>query len=120
MRTLLYIIEKRSLLIAVLVLITSTILGGSLKKPSDDRKTQFGYIPKSGFVPNEVTAIKIAEAIWFPIYGDRIFRKKPYIVKLKNNIWIVEGTLSPKSKGGVPYIEIQKKDGKVLKVFFDK
>src|SRR5437868_14847527 len=29
------------------------------------------YIPKDGFVPNQETAIKIAEAIWLPVYGDK-------------------------------------------------
>ena len=29
-----------------------------------------GYVPKNGFVPDEKTAIKIAEAVLFPIYGE--------------------------------------------------
>jgi hypothetical protein len=70
----------------------------------------------NGFVPNQETAIKIAEAIWLPIYGKEIYSKKPFKVTLQNDsIWIVEGTLN-RGKGGVPYIEIQKKDCKILKV----
>jgi hypothetical protein len=99
---------------------TTVIFGTSFKKPVDDSKNQSGYVPKSGFVPNKTTAIKIAEAIWLPIYGERIYRKKLYTVKLENGIWIIEGTLPPNSKGGVPYIEIQKTDGKVLKVMHGK
>jgi len=90
------------------------------KKPSDNRAFLTGYIPPNGFIPNAMTAIKIAEAIWYPIYGNKIYTKKPFKASLKKNIWIVEGSLPANSEGGIPYIEIQKKDGKVLKVLFDK
>lgn len=74
------------------------------------------------FVPDKETAIKIAEAIWFPIYGTKIYDSRPFVAKLKDNkIWIVEGTLKKEyNVGGVPYIEIQKKDCKVLKVTHGK
>jgi len=80
-----------------------------------------GIIPENGFVPDKATAIKIAEAIWLPIYGKRqIDDEKPFIVELKDsNTWVVEGTLKS-SKGGVAYIEIQKSDCKILKVFHGK
>jgi hypothetical protein len=69
------------------------------------------------FVPNEETAIKIAEAIWLPIYGEEVYEKKPYRVSLsKNKVWIVKGTLPKNSRGGVPYIEIRKSDCKILTV----
>lgn len=78
------------------------------------------YYPKDGFVPNEETAIKIAEAVWLPVFGEEIYRQKPYNVKLKNSIWIVEGTLNSQPgeivKGGVAYIEINRKDAKIKKV----
>ena len=72
------------------------------------------------FVPNAETAIKIAEAIWLPIYGDKILKNKPYQASLKDNIWIVEGTLPKGYRGGVPYIEIRKNDCKILKVTHGK
>ncbi len=69
------------------------------------------------YVPNEETAIRIAEAIWYPIYGENIYNQKPYVVSLiDNNIWVVNGTLPEKMRGGVAYIEIQKSDCKILKV----
>jgi hypothetical protein len=72
------------------------------------------------FVSDEITAIKIAKAIWLPIYGRVIYRKKPFVAKLiDNNVWRVSGTLKTQ-KGGVPYIEIQKCDGKVLIVNHSK
>ena len=71
-------------------------------------------------VPNEETAIKIAEVILFSIYGQNIYSSRPYCIELKNGVWIIEGSLPKDSKGGVPYIEIQKKDGKILKVMHGK
>lgn len=71
-------------------------------------------------VPDETTAIKIAEAIWLPIYGEKIYTKKPFVAKLESKKkWIVTGTLQ-NQKGGVPYIEIQKDDGKILMVTHTK
>ncbi|MEY3499759.1 MAG: hypothetical protein RL308_1428 [Bacteroidota bacterium] len=72
-------------------------------------------------VPNQETAIKIAEAIWLPIYGEKIYKYKPFIATLKEDkIWEVTGTLNDAKKGGTPYIEIQKSDCKILKVTHGK
>jgi hypothetical protein len=73
-----------------------------------------------GLIPDEETAIKIAEAIWLPIYGETIYTKKPFKAQLENEIWIVQGSIPIGTKGGVPYIEIQKNDCKVLKVTHSK
>jgi len=87
----------------------------------NNKGVQQDYSPKKGFVPNEETAIKIAEAIWLPIYGNSILEMKPFVANLKDStIWIVEGTLPKGMKGGVPYIEIQKSDCKVLKIAHGK
>ncbi|MFC2130662.1 YbbC/YhhH family protein [Bacteroidota bacterium] len=84
---------------------------------------------KRDYVPDKNTAIKIAEAIWFPIYGKSIYNKKPFKAKLlKNGIWQVKGNLhsiqNDKSyrsqKGGVPYIKIRKDDCKILDVYHTK
>ena len=71
-------------------------------------------------VPNAETAIKVAEAIWLPIYGEGIYEKKPFKAELDNGIWIVKGSLPIGMKGGVPYMEIRKKDCKVLKITHGK
>jgi hypothetical protein len=74
------------------------------------------FKPKDGFVPNEQTAIQIAEAIWLPIYGKRIESEKPFVAKLiGDTLWVVEGTLHF-DKGGVAYIEINKSNSCVMKV----
>ncbi len=78
------------------------------------------YKPPEGYVPNAETAIKIAEAVWEPIYGERINKKKPFVATLNNGIWTVEGTLPDNKFGGVPYIDISKEDGKILRVSHTK
>ena len=101
---------KKLLFIVVLLALT---LAFSLERDQ--------YIPKEGFIPNEATAIKVAEAVWLPIYGDRIYKSKPFKAILQDStVWIVEGTLKENQKGGYPYIEIQKSDGKILKVTHSK
>ena len=83
--------------------------------------------PKDGFVPDAKAAIKIAVAIWEPIYGEaEIAAEKPYQARLDTNgVWTVEGSL-PKSwlgnpvKGGVAIAEIAKDDARVLRVSHGK
>jgi hypothetical protein len=73
------------------------------------------------YVPNAHTAVKIAEAIWLPIYGKGIYDDKPFVARLKNtDVWVVQGTLAKGTKGGIPYIEIQKSDCKILAVSHGK
>lgn len=83
--------------------------------------------PKDGFVPDAKTAIKIAVAVWEPIYGEaQIAGEKPYQARLDTNgVWTVEGSV-PKSwlgnavKGGVAIAEIAKDDARVLRVSHGK
>ncbi len=80
------------------------------KSNPNDKNTPTAY------VPDPETAKKIAEAIWLPLYGDNIQNQKPFTATLQDSIWIVQGTLPKGTEGGTAYIEIQKKDCKVLKV----
>ncbi len=76
--------------------------------------------PKDGFVPDEQTAIRIAEAVWIPIYGkEMIEAERPIQAILHNEVWIVEGTLHAQ-KGGVAEAEIAKKDGRIIRVSHGK
>ncbi len=71
----------------------------------------------NGVVPDGRTAIRIALAVWEPIYGDKqIEGEKPYIARLRNGVWTVKGSLPEGWVGGTAYIEINKADGKVLNV----
>ena len=74
--------------------------------------------PDSGYVPNEQTAAKIAEAVWISIYGERIYNQKPYRVNLiKDSIWVVNGSVPSGGYDENAHIEIRKRDGKILTVF---
>ena len=76
---------------------------------------------KVNYVPDADTAVRIVEAIWFPIYAKDIYEDKPFVARLKSpDVWIVEGTLAKGRFGGVPYIEIQKSDCKILMVTHGK
>jgi hypothetical protein len=50
------------------------------------------YVPPKGFVPDEKTAIRIAEAVWSPIYGEAMIQgEKPFVASLKSGVWTVGG-----------------------------
>ena len=79
------------------------------------------WTPEKGFVPDERTAIKIAEAIWMPIYGKSIYDKRPFCGQLMgDSVWVVVGTLPKGMKGGVPLAWINKKDGRIIGVSHGK
>lgn len=82
---------------------------------------EHSYIPDDGFVPDQATAVNLAEIILKPIYGEEaIDRQKPFKAILKNNVWIVTGTLPEGLMGGVAIIEISKNDAKVIRVSHGK
>lgn len=76
------------------------------------------YKPPQGYVPNAATAIRIAVAVWDPIYGHKqIASEKPYVAALKSGVWTVRGTLPHGwDVGGVAIAEISKQDGTILRV----
>lgn len=89
----------------------------------------------SDYVPDRETAIKIAEAVWLPIYGDGIYKKTPFKAYLtKDSIWHVTGSLPRSGRqvdshgdtvivavfGGVPHAFIDKKSGCIVHVFHSK
>lgn len=76
--------------------------------------------PASGYVPDEETAIKIAVAIWLPIYGEeQIEKETPYKATLKNGIWYVRSSLRG-AIGGVAEAEIAKDDGRIIRITHGK
>jgi NTF2 fold immunity protein len=102
-------------LIPVLLLVAGAPFAGS--RTSEQLHS---YFPKEGFVPNESTAIRIAEAVLSPIYGeDQIAKERPFAAVLKDGVWTVEGHLSTPN-GGVALAEITKKDGRILRVTHGK
>ena len=99
-------------LIVMLILSSASLFAADAERHS--------YKSRDGYVPDEATAIRIAEAIWLPIYGDTIYTEKPFKARLENRVWIVEGSLPEGHKGGVAEIEIAKDDGKILRVSHSK
>ncbi len=77
------------------------------------------YVPKDGFVPDAATAVKIAEAVWTPIYGEKeIAEQKPFKATLNKGVWTVLGSFNhpPSWSGGVALAEISKATGQILRV----
>ena len=71
-----------------------------------------------GLVPDQRTAIAIAEAVLFPIYGEKNIRQqRPYVVKHARGKWIIEGAPLPAGfAGGVFHIVIRQRDAKILEI----
>ncbi len=75
-----------------------------------------GYVPPHGFVPDSATAVRIAIAVWIPIYGERqIMSEQPFHATLKNSVWTVSGSLPQgANQGGTARVRISKRDGRIL------
>ncbi len=94
------------------------------------------FFPENGYVPDSTTAIKIAEAVWLPIYGKGIYKNKPFNVELiGDTIWHVYGSTKKSyyeinekgdtialhlTSGGIPHIWLRKSDTKIIKVIHSK
>ena len=80
-----------------------------------------GYVPPAGFVPDSLTAVRIAVAVWSPIFGERqIASEAPYVAALHDGVWTVTGTLncpaSGECMGGTAQAEIVQHDARILRV----
>jgi hypothetical protein len=104
--------------LAIIILFATSLSASESEKLS--------YKPKEGYVPDAITAIKIAEAVLIPIYGEKqINSEKPLNAELKDGIWIVTGTLNclgggHDCPGGVAIVEISKEDGRILRVIHEQ
>ena len=79
------------------------------------------YIPKDGYVPTADAAVKIAVAVWEPIYrADKISDEKPFHATLAKGVWTVQGSLPKGWVGGVAFAEIAKADGRILRISHGK
>jgi len=80
--------------------------------------------PKNGYVPDETTAIRVAEAVFIPIYGEKHVRsERPFQAKLKGDVWTVKGSLPKPPKpgdvvvGGTMVAEIERTTGCIKAVY---
>ncbi len=86
-----------------------------------DETQKHNYKPEQGYVPDEETAIKIAVAVWIPIYGkEKIENEKPYKAVLKDGVWFVTGSLPERWIGGVAEAEIAKDDSRIIRISHGK
>jgi NTF2 fold immunity protein len=73
-----------------------------------------------GVVADKETAIRIAEAILSPVYGEKAIRgQRPYQVTLKDGKWTVDGTVAP-DFGGRFHTVILQSDGRVLEIGYGR
>lgn len=83
-----------------------------------EEKTNINYEIRA-IVPDEETAIKIAEAVITARFGEAtLSRYRPYKARLENDIWFVGGTSSDGATrgGGFPLVDISKIDGRIVQI----
>ncbi len=93
-----------------------------------------GNLPSNGFVPDSATAVRIALAVWAPIYGDDIqsVPQHPCNATLQGGVWTVtkqmahpdhpgqilliagSNTLSASGQVDTEVLKIDKRDGRIL------
>ena len=97
----------------VAICLLATVLISGLRNQDPTVKS---YAPPNGFVPDSGTAVRVAVAVWIPIYGaSQIRSEQPYVATLKDGVWTVTGTLPRQyNLGGVAMARISKRDGRIL------
>ena len=99
--------------VAAIVVAMATVLGAETARSAKE-----AFVPRNGFVPDAATASRIAEAVWIPIYGEKLISsEKPFKVILNGEVWTVTGKDLPAGwNGGVAEADISKRDGRILRV----
>jgi len=98
------------------------VLAATMQVGTAQTGSAHNYVPSEGYVPDRATAIKIAVAVWEPIYGkSAVAKQAPYSAKLTGDVWQVEGSLpSGNTRGGVALAEIDRFKGTILRVSHGK
>lgn len=90
-----------------------------IKDALDDKTGKQILVDK--VIPDEATAIAVAEPILFKIYGrDQIIGEKPYTISSVDGYWMLSGSLAKGYLGGVFFIILSAKDGRVIKLTHGK
>lgn len=72
-------------------------------------------------ITDEKSFVKAAEAILFPIYGEKEIKdERPYTVGYADGYWMIYGYLPPGYHGGVFELIINAKTGKVIHLMHGK
>lgn len=105
----------------IIVVVTMGLIDRAPAMDNVHMQQTHSYVPPNGFVPDEQTAIAIAEAVLVPIYGKQaIEAQKPYQITRTGDIWTVRGTLPRDRLGGEFLIEISKQTGQIMRVTHSK
>ena len=74
-------------------------------------------ILSKALVPDEETALKIAEVVLISAYGDDVSLENPKVTfNILTQTWYVRGSLPAGYAGKDPEIYIKKSDGRILKI----
>jgi hypothetical protein len=102
----------------ITLLLLLMVVGDSDQSSSAEPR---GFVPRSGFVPDAATALKIAEAVLIPVYGEAVVHsERPFKAVLKGDAWIVTGSVpcdGPPGAvclGGESDVRISKKTAQIL------
>ena len=83
----------------------------------DYYKDEEGYVPQSGFIPDESTAVRVCMPILQKIYGNEAIEKTAIDICLSNKeIWKIRKHLKRKNKQETLYMDINKNTGEVIKI----
>jgi hypothetical protein len=96
------------------MLIITLTLGGARPLLSADSKRDY--------VPDEATAIRIAEAVLIPVHGQQqVEAQRPYVVSTpEQDYWLVSGSSQKKQFGGTFAVWIKKKSGCITNISYTK
>jgi hypothetical protein len=115
---------RRSILAVLAVLLAAFSASAQSAQHS---RTSLAICPETDCVTDEITAVRIAEAVLIPIYGEKhIVGERPFTARLDGARWIVTGTLPrPKRRGdivvgGTAMVELDKRDGRIVAVYHMK
>jgi hypothetical protein len=87
---------------------------------TDEQMAERGVPRSRGYVPDAATAIRIAEAVWEPIYGAaRLARERPFQADLADCTWIVRGRKVPGTQNGALIAEIDERDARILRIGYE-
>jgi hypothetical protein len=103
----------------LIIVVSLLVVGFSVAYSQEPQETkELSVKPKDGFVPNAETAMKIAEAVLIPVYGERkISEERPFKSTRQGDMWRVTGTLNcgaPNCAGGTAVVRISKATGEIL------
>ncbi len=91
--------------------------------PAQQKPQRLAFYPA---VPDEATAVRIAEAVLIPKFGEeRVYSERPFVARLSGDVWTVDGTIHPSSpglivKGGPAHVQISRDDGRTIMLTHEK